>query len=393
LPLQGLRVMDFTAWWAGPSATWLLGCLGADVIHVESVQKPDGIRLAGAAAGMVEGWWERSAIYLASNSDKRGLTLNLADPDGHGLAEQLIAGADVIVENFSARVFDNFGLTWDRIRALNPQAIFVRMPAFGLDGPWRDHVGFAQTMEQITGLAWVTGHLDDQPRIMRGPCDPLAGGHGAWAILVALAERARTGTGHFLECPMVEGALNSASESIVEHSCYGRVLQRDGNHSWWAHPQDLYPTADGPEAYLAASCETDGQRAALAGVLGIAVDALDDAAVAAWSAGRRLDDAVATLLAAGVPAAPLVDPRTLSSHPQLVARGYFETLTQLVAGPQPFPGPPFRFASRGSRGWLDRAAPAIGEHNAEVLGALGCDDVELERLTAASVIGTRPKGL
>jgi crotonobetainyl-CoA:carnitine CoA-transferase CaiB-like acyl-CoA transferase len=389
LPLRGLRVLDFTAWWAGPASTWLLGCLGADVIHVESIQKPDGIRLAGAATGLVEGWWERSAIYMASNTAKRGITLNLADADGLRLAEELIAGADLVVENFSARVFPQFGLTWDRLRELNSRLVFVRMPAFGLDGPWRDHVGFAQTMEQITGLAWVTGHVDDQPRIMRGPCDPLAGGHAAWAILVALAERERTGTGHFLECPMVEGALNSASESIVECSAYGRVLHRDGNRSWFASPQDLYPTADGPEAWLAASCETDEQRAALARVVG----APTDDALRAWAAGQHLDDAVATLLAAGVPAAVLVDPRTVSTHPQHVHRGYFEELDQLVAGRHPIPGPPFRFASRGTDGWLTRPPPAIGEHNAEVLGPLGCDDAELERLSAAGVIGTRPKGL
>jgi crotonobetainyl-CoA:carnitine CoA-transferase CaiB-like acyl-CoA transferase len=235
----------------------------------------------------------------------------------------------------------------------------------------------------------VTGHVDDQPRIMRGPCDPLAGGHAAWAILVTLAERERTGAGHFLECPMVEGALNAASESIVECSAYGRILQRDGNHSWWASPQDLYRTADGPEAYLAASCETDEQRDALAGVVG----APTEDAVREWAAGRHLDDAVATLLAVGVPAATLVDPRTVSTHPQHVARGYFEELTQLVAGTHPFPGPPFRFASRGASGWLDRPPPAIGEHNAEILGALGCDAADLERLEAAGVIGTRPKGL
>jgi crotonobetainyl-CoA:carnitine CoA-transferase CaiB-like acyl-CoA transferase len=387
--LRGLRVLDATAWWAGPASTWLLACLGADVVHLESIQKPDGMRLAGAAGGMSEGWWERSAIFLASNTNKRGLTLDLGSDDGLRLFERLVAEADVVVENFSPRVFDQFGLTWDRIRALNPRAVFVRMPAFGLDGPWRDHVGFAQTMEQVTGLAWVTGHADDQPRIQRGPCDPLAGGHAAWAVLVALVERERTGRGHFLETPMVEPALNAAAEQIVEASAYGRVLHRDGNRSWWADPQGLFATAGGPEDWLAVSCETDAQRAALAGVTGTATEA----SVAAWASERTLDDAVATLLAAGVPAAALADPRLLSGHPQHVARGYFETRTQLVAGPHPFPGPPFRFASRGDAGWLHRAAPAVGEHNAEVLGALGVDADELERLTAAGVIGTRPKGL
>ena len=120
--------------------------------------------------------------------------------------------------------FEQFGLDWPSIQSLNPRTILVRMPAFGLSGPWRDHVGFAQTMEQISGLAWLTGHPHDQPRIQRGPCDPLAGTHAAFATLVALAERERTGTGHLVECAMVEGALNAAAEQIVEYGAHGVVL-------------------------------------------------------------------------------------------------------------------------------------------------------------------------
>src|SRR5207247_4936493 len=128
-----------------------------------------------------------------------------------------------VVENFSPRVFERFGLAGDDFRKINPRAVLVRMPAFGLDGPWRDNVGFAQTMEQITGLAWLTGHPYDQPRIQQGPCDPLAGMHAAFATLVALGERDRTGTGHLVECAMVEGALNAAAEQIVEHGAHDVV--------------------------------------------------------------------------------------------------------------------------------------------------------------------------
>ena len=94
-----------------------------------------------------------------------------------------------MVVNFTPRVMENFGLSWDAIRELNPRCIFLRMPAFGLSGPWRDNTGFAQTMEQMTGLAWLTGHPDDQPRIQRGPCDPLSGMHAVFATLRALEER------------------------------------------------------------------------------------------------------------------------------------------------------------------------------------------------------------
>ena len=140
-----------------------------------------------------------SQHHLAMEIFKQHVGIDLTHEEGREIARRLIAGADLVVENFTPRVIEQFGLDWSSVRALNPRTILVRMPAFGLSGPWRDRVGFAQTMEQITGLAWLTGHPHDQPRIQRGPCDPLAGTHAAFATLVALAERERTGTGHLVE--------------------------------------------------------------------------------------------------------------------------------------------------------------------------------------------------
>src|SRR6185436_14671138 len=197
--------------------------------------------------------WEWSAAYLGANTNKRNLTLDLAQPEGQRVMRELIRTADVVVENFSPRVFERFGLAGDDFRKINPRAVLVRMPAFGLDGPWRDNVGFAQTMEQITGLAWLTGHPWDQPRIQQGPCDPLAGMHAAFALHVGLAERDATGEGCLLEVTMVEGALNAAAEQIVEWSAHRYEMQREGNRTPYAAPQGLYPCT-GWENWLSLSC-------------------------------------------------------------------------------------------------------------------------------------------
>ncbi|MGI9591607.1 MAG: CaiB/BaiF CoA transferase family protein, partial [Myxococcota bacterium] len=268
LPLEGLRVLDATAWWAGPSATGMLANLGADVIHLEAAHRPDGMRMVGGMfAGLHEQWWEYSGLFLGANLNKRGLTLNLQEQRGRELCLELIEQCDIFVENFSPRVVEQFGLDWEAVHARSPSTILVRMPAFGLSGPWRDHVGFAQTMEQMTGLAWLTGHAEDQPRIQRGPCDPIAGMHAAFATLVALQERETTGVGSLVECTMVEGALNAAAEQIVEFSAYGNRLSREGNRSPWAAPQGLYPCrghdAAATPRWLALSIETDAQWAAL----------------------------------------------------------------------------------------------------------------------------------
>lgn len=407
LPLAGLTVVDMTAWWAGPSATGLFAALGADVIHIESVRRVDGIRMTGGMFADRPQWWEYSSFFLQTNTNKRGVTLDLGSPRGRDLLLRLVAQADLVVENFTPRVLDAFDLGWDAVHAANPRAVMVRMPAFGLDGPWRDRPGFAQTMEQVTGLAWLTGYADDQPRIQRGPCDPNGGVHAALAALVALARRDRTGTGCLVEAPMFEAALAVAAEPVLEWTTYGNRVGRDGNRGPTAAPQGLYGCA-GAEQWLAVAVETDAQWHALCAEIGRPDLSADpelvahagrrrhhdriDRAVAAWASARTVETAAAALNAAGVPAAQATDPRTVSRQPQLAARGYFEDVDHPVVGRHPVPGLPWR--ARGVDRWVRSPAPTVGQHNREVLGdRLGCDDRELEALEADGVIGTRPAGL
>ncbi len=199
-PLDGVRVFDFTSFWAGPIVGQLLGFFGADVIKVESVQRPDGTRLGTSYGAVGDRVWERAPLFQAVNTGKRGITLDLSQPEGRDLARRLLAKCDVFIENYSARVVEQFGLLDGDVRH---DLIVVRMPAFGLTGPWRDLPGFAQTMEQVSGLAWVTGFPDGPPLIPRGPCDPIGGLHAALATLLALGERDRTGLGQTVEVPLL----------------------------------------------------------------------------------------------------------------------------------------------------------------------------------------------
>src|SRR5581483_10871593 len=195
LPLEGLRIVDLTAFWAGPSATHLLAAFGADVIKVESIQRPDGIRYSGGLRTDIDDWWEYGWVFHAMNTNKRSITLDLQSAEGIRHFKTLVAQADAVIENFSPRVLDQFGLGDDTLLNVNPRLVVVRMPAFGLEGPWRDRVGFAPTMEQIAGLAWVTGLPDGPPVAPRGACDPLAGVHAAFALLAAVNFANRTGAG------------------------------------------------------------------------------------------------------------------------------------------------------------------------------------------------------
>jgi crotonobetainyl-CoA:carnitine CoA-transferase CaiB-like acyl-CoA transferase len=403
LPLSDIRVTDLTAFWAGPVATQLLGALGADVIKVEGVRRPDGMRFSGGRPPTSDQWWEWGSVFLSSNNNKRGVSVELSTEAGRAIALDLIAASDLVIENFSPRVMGNFGLDWDAVVAANPRAVMVRMPAFGLDGSWRDRVGFAQTMEQVTGMAWMTGHSDGPPIIPRGVCDPIAGLHAVFAAVAALVTRDRDETGLHVESTMVESALNVAAEMLVEYSRNGIEMRRNGNRGPGAAPQGVY-RCRGDDEWVALAATDNAARTSLARLLGLPELAATETAwreradeidklVSDWTARRSVTEAVDTLRAGGVAAAPVAAPASVLSDPQLLARGFWEAIDHPVAGSFLCTGMPFAFVGK-SRRWIRRAAPLYGQHTNEVLtGVLGRSEQDLADLHESGTISTRPAGL
>ncbi|MXZ76789.1 MAG: CoA transferase, partial [Acidimicrobiia bacterium] len=399
LPLAGLRVCDLATFWAGPVASCLFSALGADVIKVESIQRPDGMRFASGLTR--DDLWEWSPVTHGANTGKRSVTLDLSSDDGLAQVKRLVEMSDIVIENYSPRVVENFGLDWEEVHRLNPNAIMVRMPAFGLTGPWRDRTGFAMTIEQASGLAFLTGDPEGRPLVPRGMCDQLGGMHAVFATLLALEHRAQTGEAQLVEVPLIEAGLNAAAEQVIEWSAYGQLLQRQGNRSPYAAPQGIY-AATGEDRWVVISVDQDAQWPALASLIGRdnwaewasrderhAHHDEIDAAISAWVAERKRDDAVDELLAAGVPAAPVITGRESIDNPQLAARGHQQWMDHVVVGAVPYPSFPGRF--NGQYHLLGRPAPTLGEHNQEILrDVLGLDEAEIARLAEAKVIGTRP---
>ncbi|RUP04437.1 MAG: CoA transferase [Mycobacterium sp.] len=410
LPLSGIRVLDMTAFWAGPSCTHLLALLGAEVIHIESARRPDGTRLIAGIPVTEEQWWEKSPIFAALNTNKKGLTLDLQRPRGRELLLELIGTCDVIAENFTPRVLDHIGLDFAAVQAVRPEAILLRMPGFGLDGPWRDNPAFAYVIESASGLSWLTGYPDRTPFEPYSVGDPNAGVHALNALLLALEHRRRTGEGVMVEAAMVDAALNIAAEQVIEYSAYGALLERAGNRGPAAVPQNLYLSADVDEfgrldSWIAIAVATDEQWCRLCRALGSPSWATDpalstvqgrrtredliDERLTQWCAGRTRDDIVATLWDAGVPVAKVMQPHRQTELEQLATRGFFEVVDHPVCGPARLSSVPMRLSGGPCR-FHTRPAPLLGQHNHELLTELGLTGAEIAELEADGVIGRSP---
>ncbi|MEB3070271.1 CaiB/BaiF CoA transferase family protein [[Mycobacterium] vasticus] len=414
LPFEGLRVADFTAFWAGPIAGQCLAMLGADVIHVESTQRPDGMRFNTVKLLHDDDWWEWAPLFAGPNTNKRDVTVDMSVESGRDLARRLIARCDVVVENYSPRVFDQWGFDEASLLELRPDLVVVRMPAFGLTGPSRERVGFAQTMEQLSGLAFVTGYEDGPPETPNGICDPIAGVHAAIAVLLGLEHRRRTGSGLQIESIMIGGALNVAAEQVIEYSAYGNLVQRQGNRSPWAAPQGVYLAADvgvdgSRDSWVVIAAESDAQWRALLTVVGAPAEAginwldsdaasrsrvhdLLDQHLADWCAVRSADEIVNKLWLRGVPAAPVLLPHELDRVDQFAAREFIEEVAHPITGTNRHIGFPARF-SAGPRRIHRHPAPTLGQHNRDVLcGLLGLSDDDYAKLVDTAVVGARPAG-
>lgn len=413
LPFEGLRVLDMTSFWAGPSCTHVLGQLGAEVIHIESTARPDGTRLIAGVPITEEQWWERSPIFSGLNTNKKSVTLDIRSQRGVELLRELIKSCDVVVENYTPRVLDQIGLDFDAVQQLRPDIIMMRMPGFGLDGPWRDKPAFAYVIEDCSGITWLTGHSDANPVEPYSVGDPNAGVHGLNALMLALAHRRRTGQGVLIEAAMVDAALNVAAEQVIEYSAYGSLLQRAGNRGPTAAPQNLYRTKDPnefgcPDDWVAIAVATDGQWVKLVAALGNPNWATDDELsnvegrrrrhdeidehLSRWCGTRSGDEIVETLWTAGVPVAKVMQPHRVGDLPQVVHRGFYELVDHPLNRAARHSTLPMR-VSTGPQRFHRSAAPLLGQHNYEVLAGLGLSDDEIAELEEQGVIGNAPAGL
>ncbi|MFT3855078.1 MAG: CoA transferase [Ilumatobacteraceae bacterium] len=380
-PLAGVRVVDFTHVLAGPFGTRVLADLGADVIRIQTEVRSQA---ANHNSYPYFAMWGRS---------KKSIVLNMADPRALDVLRRLVEVSDVVVENFSAGVLDEWGAGWDQLSSWNPRVSYLSMHGAGEDGPWRDFVTFAPTVHALAGLTAISGpegHVECGPGIALN--DHVSGLAGAIAVLATLEARHRTGRGQHIDLSQLEMASYLIGPAFVDLLANGREARAAGTRDAFsdAVPNDVVPCADG--AWLAVTARDDGDWARLSPILG-APDGLDTidsrrerrsevrSLLASWAIGRSAAEAAEELQAAGVPASKVQDASHLTGEdPQLAHRGSFLDLPSEMFGVQHIECFPARLhdASGAPIELEYRATPYYGEHTFDVYReVLGLDEVEI----------------
>jgi crotonobetainyl-CoA:carnitine CoA-transferase CaiB-like acyl-CoA transferase len=405
LPFAGIKVVEVSHFWSAPYVTMYLGAYGADVIKVESVQHPDAWRANHTAPVLGERWHDRGVMWQATNLNKRDVTLDMNRAEGVEAIKALCAEADVFIENYSVRVTERAGLGHEELLSINPRLIVLRMPGYGLDGPWRDYVGFGDGFEQLGGWADVTGYPDGRPQTPGGYADPIVGMHAAAGLIAALEHRDLTGEGQLVEVSQAEVMAAMASAELIGDAL-GQPPTRQGNASPSYFPQGVFRCV-GDREYVAISVRDDDEWRALVDVLGRrevlaaleqaseperrASNAVIEAAISQWCADQEPAEAERVLVDAGVPAARLLAPQRYPSDPQLAQRHYFQTVAHPLSGPRLFPVFPMRFSFDAPGRAVHRSpAPLLGADNEAVLSELGYSAERIAELDRLRVIGAVP---
>ena len=408
LPLRGIRILDLTMVWAGPVATRFFADMGAEVIKVESARAWDQLRALHFLGGETEQWWNKSAYFNHNNRNKYACTLDLQTERGRELALRLAAQSDLVFENYRANVLERLRLDYDDLRAVKPDIILVSMPSHGKTGPEAHHVAYGTNVEQLSGLASLSGYAGMGPHksaIAYG--DPNAGAHAAAAALAALHHRARTGEGQHIEVAQWEAMIPNIGEFVLGYGMTGTQPEADGNRHF-SRAQGVYPCAldEGqPDAWVAISIGDDTEFACLCAAIGRRElvddvrfadvvsrrhnqDALGEA-IAAWTSQRTQREAARTLQAACVAAAPALRIPELLRDEHMRARGFWEPVSHAVAGTWDMEGVTWRMSR--TPGHVRVPPPMYGEHNDWVLrDLLGLRDEEIDELEREGVTSREP---
>jgi crotonobetainyl-CoA:carnitine CoA-transferase CaiB-like acyl-CoA transferase len=392
-PLTGILVADLTQNVAGPYCTQILGDMGAQVVKVERPGRGDDAR-----AWAPPFWGEESAAFMSVNRNKRSVAVDMKAPEGCGILERLIAGADILVQSLRAGVLEQMGLGWERVREINPRLVYCSITAFGTDGPHRDRPGYDPLMQAYGGIMSITGHPGASPA--RVPVSLVDMGTGMWAvmaILAALRARDRTGEGAHVTTALFDTALAWTTFQMSNYLASGEVPPPQGSGTPMIAPYEAFPSRD---AWVMVAAGSDALFVKCCGALGL--PALPADARFASNPDRvknraALFEAMATvtrtlssqelldrLQAAGLPTAPILTLDRVADEPQTEASG------MLIAAKHPrvpdyrAVGLPIRWD--GERPGVSRVPPRLGEHTGEVLAELGYDEATIEELAAHHVI-------
>jgi len=403
-PLGHVRVLDLSRIMAGPWASQILADLGADVIKIERPGTGDDTRSWGPPflpdkAGNPT---QDSGYYLCVNRGKRSVTLDLSKPEGQAVVRQLARASDIVLENYKFGTLARYGLSYDDLKRENPALIFASITGFGQDGPRKEQAAYDFMVQAMGGLMSVTGEADDRPgggpqKVGLPIVDLMTGMYTAVAVLAALARRAETGEGDYIDLAMLDVQLGFLANQAMNFMLTGNAPKRHGNSHPNIQPQNVYPCRDG---YIAVAVGNDSQFIKFAKQLGrndladderfvknadrvnnlaamneIILNTLASDDMAAW---------VAKLESAGVPCSPINTIPELMQEPQVEHRGMVRQLDHPVAGKVPQIVSPMRFQNAALN--FDRPPPVLSQHTDEVLKELGMDAAAIQELREKHVI-------
>jgi crotonobetainyl-CoA:carnitine CoA-transferase CaiB-like acyl-CoA transferase len=414
LPLEGIRIVDLTVVWAGPFACALLGDLGAEVIKVESLQRPDPMtriprdpvemrkRVADVAPDAKP--WNVSSNFNTVGRNRKSVTMDLNREEGREAFYRLIALSDIFIENNAPSTVEKLRIDYPTLTQHNPQLIMASMSAFGADGPYRDYRAFGANIEAVVGYLLLRGYAAGEEFVNSagGFSDACGGALAAMAILAALNYRSNTGFGQYIDMAQSEGVAQTLGQAMMDFSMNGRSRLSTGNRDPDHVPQGVYRCL-GKDSWVAVSCGNDEEFRALCGVIGRPEYAADpkfaagarheqhdllDRDITSWTSQRDHYEAFHMLQAAGVPAGPVLDQAQMFADPHLHEREDWLVLKHPAAGTHSYLKSPIWHMSETPLRYRN-PAPTLGQDNEYVYReVLGFSDAEYKRFEELGHIGT-----
>lgn len=357
--LEGLRVLEFGAYAAGPAIGKYLANFGAQVVHVESLERPDGFRLQYPPFKDGKVGINRSACFCYFNDSKYGVTVDLKSEEGIDIARKLCDIADVVIENMRPGVMERLGLAYDILRRTNPGLIMLSTSNMGKTGPQAGHPGFGSQLSSLSGFTELIGEADGPPNLLYGPyIDLIAVAYGGAAVLAALDYRRRTGEGVNIDLSQYETGLQFLSPALLDFAANGVIAERRGNRDSVAEPHGCYPCRDGE--WIAISCWDASERGRLAQLT-------DGSDLAAWTRKFDARELMQRLQESGIHAAVVNTMKDLFSDPQLAARKTWQPMEHAEVGVQRYRMTSYQLSETPGR--VRRPAPLLGQDNDEVFNS------------------------